>query len=97
MGFPLSYRFTACSPLPFKENQGFELFVGFCMCAIVLFLLFPHLLVSLLYIWVFQADVYLQHECEGVQLWRKAIPFPLFTPIACAKYVKNQSRGLLQK
>lgn len=67
------------------------------MCAIVLFLLFPHLLVSLLCIWAFQADIYLQRECECVQFWHKAIPFPLFTTIACAKYVKNQSRVLIQK
>lgn len=42
----------ACAPLPFKENQGFELFVGFCMCAIVL-LPFSRLLVSFPCVWAF--------------------------------------------
>lgn len=67
------------------------------MCAIVLFLPFSHLLVYLISIWSFQANVYLWYECEGVQLWHKATPFPLFTSIACAMYFKEQSRELLQK
>lgn len=73
----------ACAPLPFKENQGFKLFVGFCMCAIVLFLPFSHLLISLLCIWAFQADRCLQHGCGHVQFLYKAIPFPLDSHSMC--------------